>query len=431
MVLKLVVIFVIFFVLLAIKVRIPFALGIICFIIINILPIRANVINISQRSVSILARSWPLLAIPLFVLAGNIFKTGGMTDDIIKVVNVFFGRIHGGLAIVNVVASFFFGGISGSAAADTASIGGILIPLMVKEGYDADFSTVVTITSSTLGPIVPPSILMIIFAWTTETSIASLFAGGYIPGFCLMLAQSFVSYLISVKRNYPIYKPKPFKESLRIIYKGIPCIIFPFIVLIGILGGIFTATETGAIAVAYALIVSIFLYKKLKWNDIPTILLDTAKVTGMVGLLIAFATSLSWLLTVTRIPYLIAAYLAGINMPAIIFLLISSGIALLLGCFMNPGAILLMIVPLLYPAAMMMGIHTIHFAIVIIVALAFGHITPPVGVCLFIGSAISGLPIEKLIKPLIPFMIINLVTLAILIIFPELILFIPKLLGLA
>ena len=422
---------VLFFLFLAIGVRISFIIGILVMLGTLIFPITIDVVSIAQHVSSELARSWVLICVPLFIFLGQIIEESGIAGLMIDAFNIFFGKLPGGLAIINVVAGFFFGGISGSAAAETAAIGGVLIPIMVEEGYPADFSTVVTITSSTLGPIVPPSILMIVFAWLTGTSVAGLFASGFIPGAFLAMTLSILCYIISSKRQYgkKTNMRYSFKKAMAIIFKAMPVFLLPIIIVGGVLGGIFTATESASVAVVVALFLSFFIYRTLSWRKIPRMLVSTVRMTGTCILLVVFASALSWILTFSRLPNIIAEIFISLHFSAIAYLITSCSIMLILGCFINPTAILLMTIPLLYPSAVAIGIHPLHYALTTVVALSFGHVTPPVGASLFIGSSISGVPIGDLILPLMPFLAVMLLTLIIMILFPGLIMFLPRLLG--
>lgn len=421
----------VFFAFLALGMRVAFVLAGTCLAIVFFSSDSSlSVMSIAQRTNSQLARAWPLLAIPLFIMVGEIFKFG-LAERLVKMSNVFFGGTRGGLAFVTSVASFFFGGISGSAAAEAAAIGGVMIPAMKKAGYDPEFATAVTVTSSTLGPIVPPSLIMITFCWLTDGSIAALFAAGYLPGVLLCLSICLLSYYYAVKRGYPSHRRPPWKESLRLIGSALPALVLLIIIVGGILAGVFTATESAAVAVFYGLILELFFYRDLKWKHIPTVLMATAKMTGVVGLLIAFASAFGWLLTYLRVPLLFTEAVLGMHFSPALYMIIVVAAFAVLGCFLNPIAILLMTVPLLYPPAIKMGIHPLHFGLVTTIALAMGHITPPVGTTLFIGSVISDVPISKLILPIMPFIALMLAVTMILIFWPGAVLILPKLLGYA
>jgi len=388
-----------------------------------------SLIVLPQRIIATIARSWPLLAIPMFIMLGEIFQYGKIADRLINVANIFFGRIPGALGIINIVASFFFGGISGSASADTAAIGGIMIPAMVKDGYDSKFSTVVTITSSCLGPIVPPSVLTVLIAWVTELPVGAIFLAGYIPGFLLMLFLIIPTYLISIKRNYPRHEVPPFKSAIRVILNAIPALITPIIIVASIVFGLTTIIEASAITVIYSLIVSFFLYKELKVRDIPIILKRTVRMTSSIGLVLAFASGFSWLISYSKLPYILAQQLSAFNLSPILFMIISAIIYLFLGTFINPGAIVLMAMPVLFPAAVSLGINPYHFCMVSALSMVIGNVTPPVGLCLFIGCSISGDKIEEVSITLLPFFLAMLGAVLFIILFPNFVLWLPKLFG--
>jgi len=386
-----------------------------------------DLVIIPQRVVGTLARSWALIAIPMFVMLGEIFDKAGISEKLIEVANILVGKISGALGIVNIIVSFFFGGISGSASADTAAIGGVMIPAMKKAGYDSEFSTVVTITSSTLGPIVPPSVLMIIFSWVTEIPLGTLFLAGYLPGFTLMIGLIITTYYISKKRNYPTHERPPLDKAIKSLLYAIPALLTPFIIVFGIVLGVMTAVESSVVALVYSIIISVFFYKSLKLSDIKEIIYNTTKVTANIGLLLAFAAGFSYIITYSRLPYMISQSIAAMNFNPIIFLIINVLLFLLLGMILNPGAIVLMAVPVLFPSALALGINPIHYTLVSALAMCVGHVTPPVGLCLFVGCSISGDKIEDLVKPLLPFILTMLVVILIIILFPQIVLFLPNL----
>lgn len=388
-----------------------------------------DVIVIPQRILSTLSRAWSLLTIPIFIMLGEVFIIGGISKRLIDVANIFVGSLPGGLGIVNIVASYFFGGISGSASADTAAIGGIMIPAMIKEGYDSKFSTVVTITSSTLGPIVPPSILMILIAWVTDLPVGALFLAGYIPAFFIMLGLIMMTYIISKIRNYPRHDRPPFKKAVKIVIAALPALITPFIIVGGIVFGIATVVEVSSIALLYGCIVAGFIYKELKLKDFPKILKNTSRITVSIGLILAFASGFSWLITYSRLPFQVANLLITMNVGPSLFMILSCGIFLILGTFLNPGAIVLMTMPVLFPIATALGINPYHFSLICALAMCIGHVTPPVGLCLFIGCSISGDKIEDLVRPLIPYVLTMVGVILILIFCPAFILWLPRLFG--
>lgn len=386
-------------------------------------------IIVAQKSVGAMARAWPLLTIPLFIMLGEIFKIGRMSTRIVDVTNIFVGRLPGGLAIVNIVSSYFFGGISGSATADTSAIGGIMIPLMKKQGYSSAFSTVVTITSSTLGPIVPPSVLVILIAWVTEQSVGMLFLAGYVPAFMSMLGMIAVAVIISKKRGYPRQPTPPFREALRIIFDALPVLLTPFIIVGAIVSGLVTIVESAVIALAWALFITVVWYREFRWRDLGTVLHNTVATTAFVGMLLALASAFAWLVTFSGVPQQVSDLLVEYNVGRYGFFVASITIFLVLGTFLNAGEVVLMVMPILFPAALSVGIDPIHFCMIAALAMVIGNVTPPVGLCLFIGCAISGDKIEDLIGPLMPFLAVIVAVIVLLTLVPSFALWLPETFG--
>jgi tripartite ATP-independent transporter DctM subunit len=409
--------------------EVPIALGAAMLGALLVSPLPLDPIIIAQKTVGTMARAWPLLTIPMFVMLGEVFNIGGISRRLVDVANILVGRLPGGLAMVNILASFFFGGISGSASADTAAIGSIMIPTMKEQGYPSAFATVVTITSSTLGPIVPPSILVILIAWVTELSVGNLFLAGYLPALCSMFGMMAISYVIAKRRNYPRQNPPPFRESLRILFKALPALITPFIIVFSIVSGLVTVVESSAIALVYALLIASFLYRELTWRGFVTVLRNTVRTTAFVGLLLAFAAAFAWMVTFTGLPKTVADALVAAGMGPVPFLLLTMVVFLLLGTFLNAGEIVLMAMPVLFPAALALGIDPIHFCMIAALSMVIGNVTPPVGLCLFIGCSISGDRIEDLIGPLIPYVTTMVLVIVVLIFVPEIILWLPEMFG--
>ncbi len=389
-----------------------------------------SLMAIPQRMVPVLSNAIVLVAVPLFLLAGNIIGQGGMGDRLIKLANMIVGRTRGGLSSANIVTSMFFGGISGSATADTSAVGSIMIPAMEKQGYDRSFATAVTVVSSPLGTIIPPSIIIIVYCWITELSIATMFAAGYLPALVLGLGLILVGYIISVKNNYPLAPKYSKSEMIRTIIETIPGLLMPIFIIGGILSGVFTATESAGIAVVYGFLVAKYFYKDLTWEQMPKILKDTANMTGVVLLIIAFASIFAWLISYDRLPYQIAEAISAMNMGLGMFLLVYIGLLIFLGTFLSPSEAIIISTPILFPVGMLLGMGPIHFGMVTVVTLALGHVTPPVGLCLFVGSAISGLSIGEITKSLIPFYLVCLVVVFLVAYFPQISLLVPQLLGL-
>lgn len=417
-----------FFVCIVIGVPITFSLGMaaVAAILVGDLPL----IVIAQRVLPAIVDASVLVCIPLFILAGNVLSYGGMGDRLVNVANILVGRTRGGLGSANVLASMLFGGISGSAAADTSAVGSVMIPSMEKQGYDKSFATAITVISSPLGAIIPPSIIMIVYCWVTETSIASVFAAGYLPGLLIGAVLILVGWTISVRRNYPVAPATSWSEKLNIVAVALPALAMPIAIIGGIVGGVATATEIAALASVYGFLVSMYYYRDLKWSVVPAMLLDTIKLTGVVLLIIAMAALYGWLLAYDRVPFQVAEMLGGFGLSPFWFLVVYVAMMIFLGCFLAPTEALIIAVPILFPVALQLGVDPLHFGIVSVTALAFGHVSPPVGVCLFVGSAISGLSLGAIIRALMPFYIAVFFTLMLIAFYAPLSLAIPRLLGL-
>ena len=374
--------------------------------------------------------SFSLMAVPFFITMGVLMGSGGISEKLIALANSVVGWMRGGMAMVNIVASYFFGGISGSASADTASLGSILIPMMVDQGYDADFSTAVTITSSCEGLLVPPSHNMVIYATTAGgISVGSLFLAGYIPGALLAGCLMVGSYIISVKRNYPKgdkFSIVTFLKQLSVSIWALAAII---IVVFGVVGGVFTATESAAIAVIYSLIVSVFIYKGLDWKGVWNSLEECVNTLSIVLILIATSQVFGNCLTMLHVPDLAAEAIVGLTDNPIIIALLLNLILLVLGCIMDMAPIILIATPILLPIAQQIGIDPIQFGIMVILNCGIGLLTPPVGAVLFIGSAVAKLPMEKVVKATLPFSLCMIIALLLITFIPGISLWLPSVLG--
>lgn len=372
--------------------------------------------------------SFSLMAVPFFITMGVLMGSGGISEKLIALANACVGWMRGGMAMVNIVASYFFGGISGSAAADTASLGSILIPMMVEEGYDDDFSTAVTITSSVEGLLVPPSHNMVIYATTAGgVSVGSLFLAGYLPGAILAVSLMIGSYIISVKRNYP--KGDKFSAKNLIKQMGISfwALASVLIVVVGVVGGVFTATESAAIAVIYSLIVSVFIYKGLDWKGVWKALEDCVNTLSIVLILIATSNIFGYLLTRLHVPSLAANAIINLTDNPILLALLLNAILLILGCIMDMAPIILIATPILLPIATSIGIDPVQFGIIIVLNCGIGLLTPPVGSVLFIGTAISEVPMERVVKATLPFYLLMIITLLLVTFIPGISLWLPSL----
>ena len=374
--------------------------------------------------------SFSLMAVPFFITMGVLMGTGGISDKLIALANSLVGWMRGGLAMVNSVASYFFGGISGSASADTASLGSILIPMMVDEGYDADFSTAVTITSSCEGLLVPPSHNMVIFATSAGgVSVGALFMAGYVPGALLAIALMVGSYIISVKRNYPKGAPFSLKNFIKQIGQSIWALLAVLIVVVGVVGGVFTATESAAIAVIYSLIVSVYIYRGLNWKGVWKSLEQCIDTLAIVLILISLSGAFGYCLTNLHVPAKAATFITSISSNRIVVILMLNLIILLLGMIMDMAPIILIATPILLPVALEVGIHPVQFGIMMVLNCGIGLLTPPVGAVLFIGSAVAKRPMEKVVKATLPFYFCMLVALILISFIPDISLWLPRLTG--
>jgi C4-dicarboxylate transporter DctM subunit len=370
-----------------------------------------------------------LMAIPFFILAGNIMSAGGLTRRLVTFCRVLVGPVRGGLAHINVVISMIFAGITGAAVADTSAIGSILIPAMVKDGYDVDFSSAVTATSSTIGPVIPPSIPFIIYGVLGEVSIASLFLAGIIPGVLLGLFQMGVVAYYARKRNYPKGCLPSAREALRAIFDAALVLMMPIIILGGILSGVFTPTESACIAVFYAFVISFFVYRDIGLRDLPRIVIDAGTTSAIVMLVIGTASIFSWLLASEEIPQSISTTILKVTHNRVLILLCVNIILLIVGTFMETTASLIILTPVLLPLMVQIGVDPLHFGVILVLNLVIGLTTPPVGVCLFIACAIGKIRLERISRAILPFILASIVVLAIATYWESLIMFIPKYFG--
>ena len=374
--------------------------------------------------------SFALLAIPFFILAGEIMNEGGISRRLINLANVIIGKIRGGLAMVNVLSSTFFGGISGSSLADVSSLGSVLIPMMKKQKYDTDYSVAVTISSSTQGVMIPPSHNMIIYSTAAgSVSVGALFIGGLGPGLILGLAIMFLTYMLAVKRNYPKGETVKREEIPRIVRDGLLGLFTVVIIMGGILSGFFTATESAAIGALYAFIITFFVYREIPITRMGLILERTFRTLAMVLFLIGASSAFGWLLALLKVPALVSEALLTFSPNDAITILIILIILLSLGMVMDMAPLILIATPILLPVATSVGMDPVHFGVVLILALGIGLVTPPVGSVLFVGSAIGKISIEKSAKAMLPFYGIMIIVLLLVAYIPELSLFLPNLFG--
>lgn len=370
-----------------------------------------------------------LLAIPFFVFAGSLMAEGGMAWRLVAFAQIFVGWLRGGLAMVNVLASMFFGGISGSAVADTSSIGSILIPMMKKEGYSKAFSVNVTISSATQGIIIPPSHNAIIYSWAAggTVSVAALFMAGVIPGIMVGLALMILAYFISVKKNYPKGRVIPFREALRITWEALLGLVTIVIIVGGVIFGFYTPTEAAAVAAVWAFFVTMFIYRDLKWKQLPALLHGTAKTVCMVMIVIGFAGGFGYLMTLMQVPAKVSTALLAVSDNKYVILMLINVMLLVFGTFMDMAPLILICAPILLPVIKALGMSDIQFGIMMMLNLGIGLLTPPVGTVLFVGCAIGKITIEKAARELWPFWLAMLVVLILVTYVPAFSLWIPSL----
>lgn len=371
--------------------------------------------------------SFTLLAIPGFMLAGNLMNNGGITERIIDFCKRLLGRIRGSLGVANVVASMLFGGISGSAVGDTASIGAILIPAMTKEGYTAEFSVGVTAASSCLAPVIPPSIAMIVVGGCCSLSVGKLFIAGAIPGILLGLGQCGVALFIAYKNGYPRGIRCTIKEKCAAFFDSFWALLMVVIILVGILSGLVTPTEASMIAAVYAFLVGKFIYKDLKLSMLPDIVINSMTQTAQCLVINGFAAGFAWLLARDQIPGKIASMLLSVSANKWVILLLINLLLIFVGMFMETLSSLMILMPILLPIATQIGISPIQFAVMCVVNLTLGLATPPVGVCLSLASSIGEISLSKGTKGILPFYLVGLLTLLLIAVFPPLTLWLPSL----
>lgn len=377
-----------------------------------------SLLTLAQRAFVSLD-SFPLLAIPLFILAGVIMEYGGISQRLINLANALTGHLTGGLAVVTIVTTMFFAAISGSSVAATAALGAILIPAMITRGYDKEFAGGVQAVSGTLGIIMPPSIPLILYGTAVGASIGDLFIAGMVPGVIIGIGLIITVYILSKKRNYSKEEKKSGKEIGVAFVKAIPAIIMPVIILGGIYTGVFTATEAAGVAVAYAFIVGVFVYRAINISTFKTILSQASITTSTIMLILATAGLFSWILTIENVPQQVAGIITSVSENPLIFLGIVVLLLLLVGMFMETNASIIILAPILVPVASELGIDPVHFGIVMIVTLAIGMVTPPLGLNLFVVSKIGKLRMDKLTISLIPFYIAVLICLLIITFIPS------------
>jgi len=373
--------------------------------------------------------SFPLLAIPLFVLAGQLMSNGGLAKRIIAMALIFVGQIRGGLALVVIFSTMLMSGISGSPSANTAAIGSVAIPAMKKLKYPPEFATAVLAAAGGVSTLVPPAIDLIIIGVIANISIGGLFAAGILPAVVNGVAIMLIAYYYSKKMNLPLADETTTSDKIRVLKDGILPLLMIGIILGGIYGGVFTPTEAASVAVVYGFLVSFFVYKELKLEDMPKLLLNTANLSGVVLLVLATASMFSFILTFERIPHALAQLIVTYADNWIIFIILVHLVFLMLGMVMDALPAIIVLMPIFLPVGVSLGMEPIHLGILIAANVGIGMITPPVGICLFVACGVSDVKIGNVVKPLFPFLLFLIITLIIITIFPQITLFLPRLFG--
>jgi C4-dicarboxylate transporter DctM subunit len=374
--------------------------------------------------------SYILLAVPLFIFAAELMNVGSMTERLLGFCNALVGRVRGGLAQVNVVQSIIFAGMSGSAIADAAGTGRMMQAMMTKDGrYPPSFAAALTAASSVIGPIIPPSIPMVLYALVSDASIGYLFLGGIIPGLLMGLAQMGIVAIEARRKNFPVETQVPLREIPGITIRAFPALMMPVVLLGGIYSGVMTPTEAAAVAAAYAFLISVFFYRSLSPSQIYASLALSARSTASIGMLIAGALVFNYVVTIENVPRTVSLLIGQFEMSPLVFLIIVNLILLVLGCVLEGTTILLVIVPVLIPTAQALGIDMVHFGVVVVVNIMLGLITPPYGLLLFIMTNIAGVPLRDLVRDVMPFLFAMIAALALITFVPELVLFLPRLFG--
>lgn len=416
-----------FFIMLLMGVEISYALGLSA--IVTCLVMKINLLIVFQTIFNKMA-NYSLLAVPCFMLMGEFMSIGSMSEDIVGLANVLVGWMPGGLAMVNVVDSMFFGGVSGSAVADVSSLGPIVIKLMHDSGYEDDFSVALTCTSAIQGIIIPPSHNLVIYAVTAGgVSVAALYMGGYLSGILLGLCLAIYCYIVSKKRHYPVAEKFTWKNFGKALWKALPTIGCMVVVVGGVLLGWMTATESAAAACVYCFIFTFIVQKAGTVKDFFNAFRKTTKTIGSVLILAASATAFSWVITYLRIPQKVTAGLFAITTNKVIMLIIINIVLLIMGCFMNMVSIIYIMVPILLPVVTQLGMHPVQFGIMLILNLGIGLLTPPVGQVLFVGCSVGNISMEKLVKALLPQMAFMVVALILIIFVPDVTMLLPRLAG--
>ena len=376
--------------------------------------------------------SFPLMALPFFILAGQLMNAGGITRSIVDFSQSMIGHVRGGLAQVNILSSVLFAGLSGSAVADTSALGKIFIPAMEKSGYSRSFAAAITAASSVIGPIIPPSGIMILYAFIMNVSVAGLFAAGIIPGLVVSISLMVMTSFIAKKRNYPVLGRKAtWQERSKSFRESSLALLTPVILLGGILSGIFTPTEAAAVAVLYAMFITLFVTRKLKFKELPSIFIDSAVQSGIILLLVGASVVFAWIITVSGMATMVANGMMQTSDSVYILFFLANIFLLIVGMFLDAGPAVLILGPILAPLFIAMGVDPIHFAVVMCINVTVGLATPPMGLALFVAASVSKERVEKIAKEMLPFLAVEIALIFIITYFPALSMTLPRLLGFA
>jgi len=417
-----IIIFILLLVILGIPIAFSFGFGSLVYcVLVNI-----DTIIIPQR-IFVSTDKFTFLAIPFFLLVGNLMNVSGVTHRILNLARNLVGHIKGGLGHTNVVASMIFAGLSGSAIADAAGLGVVEIEMMKKGGYPDDFSASITLASSIIGPIIPPSIIMVIYGMVASVSIGRMLLGGLFPGIVMGLCLMVMVYFMAITRNYPHDNWAGWKKIFQSFFAALLPLLTPLIIIIGIVSGIFTPTEAGAVAVLYTFLLGVFVFKKINWKNFKSALLNTAMTTALIGIIIGVSGIFSWIITIEGIPRQLIQLIMTLTSNKYVILLLINLLVLILGCFIDAAPLILLLVPVLLPLLNMLNIDLIHFGIIISINSMIGTITPPVGTCLYAVSSVSDLPIDRLARSVIPFLFMLIIALLIITFIPQISLWFPNL----
>lgn len=386
----------------------------------------------AEQIVQGLYGSFLLLSVPLFIVAANIMTAGTISDRLLKFCMALVGRFRGGLGHVNVVANMIFAGMSGSAVADAVGLGKIVIGMMTQNGrYPRGYAAAITAAASTIGPIIPPSIPMVLYALVSDTSIGYLFLGGILPGILMGIVLMLLNYRVAKRRGFPVDAAVPMRELPGLTVRAFPALLMPVILLYGIYGGATTPTEAAAVAAAYALILAALFYRALSFRALYDILVESTRASASVGLVIGGALILNYVVASENIPNVVAHAMQGLKVSPLLFLLLLNGLFLVLGCLLDATTLILVIVPLFVPTCRTLGIDMIHFGVVIVVNCMIGLITPPYGMVLFVLNAITGIPLREIIAEIWQFIAVLVIALLIMILVPPVVLWLPWMFGYA